>query len=355
MLKMKHLPLHQWPDADHEAFRAAFEPGDVFDETAGPGAHLAEGTRKMIRTAYRRWLGFVTAHYLDDLLKAPAERITLEHVRAFVDQLSSEVRQTTVAHVIYNLCYAARLIAPKGDWGWLAAITARLTAVARPLDRFDRLVPPLYILDFGIELMDEALSLPNDHHRRKEIQYRDGLILSFLSLWQIRRRSITALTMSRHLEFDVAGINILLHPEDTKAKRVESFRVPNQLLPYLLDYLERIRPRLLGRSEHDGLWASYKGCPLSGGRIYDIARTRILAKFGKAMGLHDFRRAGPTFLATDAPDKIGLIPGMLQHASPEMGERYYNLARSMEASRRFAAHLSRMRKRLQPISTRSGD
>jgi hypothetical protein len=58
MHKLKHLPLDQWPAADIEAFVSAFAPGDIFDETAGPGAHLAEGTRRMIRTAYRRWLGF---------------------------------------------------------------------------------------------------------------------------------------------------------------------------------------------------------------------------------------------------------------------------------------------------------
>ena len=60
MRTLKHLPVDQWPEADREAFRIAYEPGDIFDETAGPGAHLAEGTRKMIRTAYRRWLGFLT-------------------------------------------------------------------------------------------------------------------------------------------------------------------------------------------------------------------------------------------------------------------------------------------------------
>jgi hypothetical protein len=37
--------------ADLKAFRAAYEAGDVFDETAGPGAHLSEGTRKMIKSA----------------------------------------------------------------------------------------------------------------------------------------------------------------------------------------------------------------------------------------------------------------------------------------------------------------
>jgi hypothetical protein len=145
---------------------------------------------------------------------------------------------------------------------------------------------------------------------------------------------------------------MLLYPEDTKSKRAESFRVPEEeLLPYVQHYLREIRPRLLGRSEHDGLWASYKGRPLTGGSIYDIVRTRITKKFGKVMGLHDFRRAAATFLAMDAPDKIGLVPGMLQHASPDTG-KLYNLARSLDASRRFAAHLARARSRLRPLATK---
>jgi integrase/recombinase XerD len=124
--------------------------------------------------------------------------------------------------------------------------------------------------------------------------------------------------------------------------------VPEAILPYLTHYLNAVRPHLVGRRHHDGLWASCKGCPLTAGRIYDIVRARIRAKFGKAMGLHDFRRASHTFLATHSPDQVGLIPGILQHTSLDVGERHYNLARSVEASRRFAAHLSRLRARLKP-------
>jgi hypothetical protein len=350
MRELKHLPLAEWPNADREAFRAAYEPGDIFDETAGPGAHLSEGTRRTIETAYRRWLGFLNAKYPEDLLKPRADRITQERVRSFVDQLSHEVRWTTIAHVIDNLCYAARLIAPADDWRWLASIKARLAALAQPEDRFDRLIPPWQILDLGIELMEEALSLPRDRYRRREIQYRDGLLLALLSLWPIRRRSIAALTVSRHLKFDADGVNILLYPEDTKAKRAESFRMPELLLPYLMHYLKVIRPRLLGRSNHDGLWASYRGRPLIAGRIYDIVRARLWVKFGKLMGLHDVRRSAATFLATYIPDQVGLIPGVLQQSSPDVGERHYNLARSVEATRRFAAHLSKLRDRLRPVS-----
>ena len=84
----------------------------------------------------------------------------------------------------------------------------------------------------------------------------------------------------------------------------------------------------------------HRGRPLSAGGIYDIVRARTFKKFGKAMGLHDFRRAAATYLAMDAPDMVGLIPGMLQHASDKIAERY-NLAPSVQASRRHAAHLGR--------------
>jgi integrase len=197
--------------------------------------------------------------------------------------------------------------------------------------------------------MEKANRLPRNVHKEQDLQYRDGLILVFVSLWNIRRRSLEALTVGRHVEFTHGGVNLLLFPEDTKSKRDESFPVPEPILPYLMHYLKVVRPRLVGRNTHDGLWVSYRGGPLSQGRLYDIARARVRAEFGKAMGLHDFRRAAATFLATEAPDKIGLIPGMLQHTSPEVSERHYNLARTVEASRRVGAHLASMRNRLKPM------
>jgi hypothetical protein len=74
MRTLKHLPVHEWPEADRAAFRAAYEPGDVFDETSGPGAHLAEGTRKAIEFTYRRWLAFLKANYPDDFAMPPSRR-----------------------------------------------------------------------------------------------------------------------------------------------------------------------------------------------------------------------------------------------------------------------------------------
>lgn len=355
MRKLKHLPVDQWPEADRTAFEEAYEPGDIFDETAGPGAHLAAGTRLMIKTSYRRWLGFLTECEPGSLIEFPAERITPHRLRPFVDQLTAECRMTTVAHVVGNLHVAARLIAPERDWSWLACLTAHIAARAEPLNRFGRLVPGWQTLDLGIELMDDAVTSHTKRQRERDRQYRDGFLLTILSLWLIRRRSLAALTVSRHLELQPDGANILLYPEDTKAKRAESFAVPEEILPYLLRYLHEVRPRLMGGRDHDGLWPSNKGCPLSGNQIYSIVRAQVFARFGKAMSLHDFRKAGATFIAMEAPDMIGLIPGVLHHASPDVGEQYYNLAQSVGASRRFAAYLERTRAKLRPIQLRNED
>ena len=100
--------------------------------------------------------------------------------------------------------------------------------------------------------------------KQREIQYRDGLLLALLTIWPIRRRGLAALTVSRHLEFDDAGVNILLHPADTKSRRAESVRVPEQFLS-LSDALFEGNPTvLLGHSVPDGFWVSYQGRPLSG-------------------------------------------------------------------------------------------
>jgi hypothetical protein len=47
--------------------------------------------------------------------------------------------------------------------------------------------------------------------QRKRCQYRDGLLLALVTIWPIRRRGLAALTVSRHLEFDDGGVNILLY------------------------------------------------------------------------------------------------------------------------------------------------
>jgi hypothetical protein len=85
-----------------------------------------------------------------------------------------------------HLHTVARLIAPASDWRWLGLLKARLASWGKPQDRFERLVPPWYTLDFGIEMMKEAATLPSAG-RARDLYYRDGLLIALLSAWPIRR------------------------------------------------------------------------------------------------------------------------------------------------------------------------
>ena len=84
-------------------------------------------------------------------------------------------------------------------------------------------------------------------------------------------------------------------------------------------------------------------------------RAHVFKEFGKRMSLHDFRRAAATFVASHAPEKVGIIPGVLNHRSPEVGERWYNLARSTEAGRRHGETVAALRKRLMSFNTPERD
>ena len=92
------------------------------------------------------------------------------------------------------------------------------------------------------------------------------------------------------------------------------------------------------------------GHPLSAGGLYALVCRHTAKAYGLAMSLHDFRRAAATFIAMDAPDMVGLTPGILQHATPETSDRYYNLSRSMSASRRHSETLSALRTRLRQVA-----
>ena len=97
----------------------------------------------------------------------------------------------------------------------------------------------------------------------------------------------------------------------------------------------------------DAVWVSEVGTQLEasalGRRIVD--RTRDA--FGRSVSPHMFRDCAATSIAVDNPKHIGGMPSLvLGHAGHTMTEKHYNHARSLEASRRHAEGLARLRKPL---------
>ena len=357
---IRHLPRDLWPATDLARFHAMFVPGDIFDDHCPQGSHLSDGTRQHIETAYKRWLGYLVSFDSACLDLDPIDRITPDRLRGFVDHLRNHVRDTTTASVLAGLHYAARLMAPDHDWSWLGSFQKRIKAGSTPIDRLDHLQTPWNTLNLGLAIMEkargkiEAKAADPDPHFLEQVNYRDGLVLCLLSLWPVRRRSIAALTVNRHVARSGNEIHLKLFEEDTKGRRCETFLVPDSLKPHLAFYLDAVRPALMRFLPHDAFWISQRGALLTADAIYQIVRRHTREAFGTPMGLHDFRRAAGTFLALHAPEMIGILPGVLQHSGPDMSDRHYELAGSAAASRRYREALAGIRDSYSNPPTKPG-
>jgi hypothetical protein len=116
-----HLPLEDWPAEDRIRWESAFKTGDRFDES-GPGAHLADSTRRMQRESYARLLWFISTHRQDLMHLLPEARIDRLLVADYVAWRRKSCGDVSVAIDLDHLRGALKLICPGVDWSWASLL-----------------------------------------------------------------------------------------------------------------------------------------------------------------------------------------------------------------------------------------
>ena len=235
--------------------------GDPFDD-CGSAAHLADQTRQVLRYQYGRFLKFLAAQHPDLLARPPAERLDPKIIAQYVACLRQSCRETSVAIYLQNLRQALRFICPTSDWSWLLAIAKRIAAQATLRPARHHLVTSDRLYKLGIELMDKASASAagfGKPSKAQAFQYRDGLIIALLALIPLRRRTLAALRIGRHLVKVGENWALDIPAEDTKTRRALDYPVSPELSGRIDVYLSKFRCRIPGADTHDGLWASNKG------------------------------------------------------------------------------------------------
>src|SRR5262245_28590519 len=115
--KSQMLPLTEWPEEDRNRWIAAFKAGDPFDDQ-GPGAHLADRTRRDLLYRYGCFLGFLKREYPDLLDFPPAERLTPNIIAQYFAFCRRSCSESTIADYLRTLRMVLRLICPTEDWSW---------------------------------------------------------------------------------------------------------------------------------------------------------------------------------------------------------------------------------------------
>jgi integrase/recombinase XerD len=296
MTRMRqYLAYAEWPDEDRRLWDAAFKKGEWLFDDGGRGAHLSERSHQQLQYAYGKFLKFVAVRHQDRLGCDPAARVSADVIEQFVKFQPATCEHVTISIYLYHLWLVLKYIYPASDWSWLVTISQRIAARGREKRKKYNLVTSETLYALGIALMDGALS-SGKLVTASSVQtaYRDGLIIAFLALIPLRRRTLGLLQIGRHLVRSGAGWAVDISANDTKSKRLFEFPLSPELSARMDFYVKEIRPQILGAEGNDYLWANRCG-PMSDKMIYANIRRRTRKALGFPVNLHRFRHAAATF------------------------------------------------------------
>lgn len=333
------LPVSQWPATDQAAWQAAQLPGGPLED-AGRAAHWSDATRRKVAGSYGRFLGWLQRRGSLDQNASAHTLLSRRWIAEYLTDVDQGVASSTVLNRVADLRLFARATLPELDWGWLGQLEAAVRQRARPLrDRRARLHPVRELVEHGERLMTEASSAGTD--LQAQLAWRDGLIIALLALAPLRLRNFAALELGRTLIRRGEIWWISVPGEETKTGRPYHRPFPERLVAALSEYLDRIRPELARRRGYwarpigQTLWVSAHGSPMGEAAVYQQIMLRTEEAFGTPVNPHQFRHCAATSLALASPEAVRAGAVILGHATFATTERYYNLARAIDAGRRY--------------------
>jgi integrase/recombinase XerD len=330
-------PLNRWPERDRQHWQAALMPGDLLEQ-GGCRAECSWGSNRTMMRGYGRWLTWLDSRGLLDDQVAPGERITRERVRAYASDLEEKNASATVIDRLVELKVVAAIMDPGRDWSWIYRVAAPIRARHKPArPKRHRLVPVQRLLQLGLDLMANAESEKTTHRRFRV--FRDGLMIGLLASRPLRLRNLKGLILDQTLirRGDLWWIEI--PAAATKTKSAIEFAWPEMLVPHLQTYLADHRSAIAALygsrtgMVSDALWLSTCGTAMSDSGIYRRIVARTHEGLGQPINPHLFRDCAATSIAIDDSAHIGIAARLLGHRTGSTTERYYNQARSVEASR----------------------
>ena len=340
------LPFERWPIADREMWDGLTRSGDEFDD-AGAFARLRPVSREAYRLGYAQWLQVLLDAGVDLSVETPDARATLPRMRMYADaikHLAPRTQALRFAHLKRVLGSAY----PEADWRCLcnaANALHRRANASGPAAEDSGLPPSDVLLQVGLSGISEPQG--RDPLRpRDALLWRNGLLVAMLACHAPRRRTMSALRLGVNIKRDDRGFAVWTSGEDMKAGRSCAFRVSCLLTEAIDGYLQHARPMFpKGDDPTRGpLWMTSTGRALGPQGIKSAVAALTEAQTGQRTTPHRFRHAAMTTMATAEGFDTRHGQAFLDHRSPEVSERHYNLASQLDAGRAYAKLLEKTRR-----------
>jgi integrase/recombinase XerD len=343
------ISLVNWPQHDKTAWAAANGDPHPLHPERGFARRWKPATLMIIEVEYGRWIGWLTVNGLLDPASDPAERATRKVVGDYLDAMQEAgLADFTRSIRLKSIGDALKAMRPGADTAWIGRGASRIHSDAestRPL--LERMRPPAEILQLAADLMHEAehgrFRLPVDRAHL----YRDGLMIGLQVYRAIRRKNLAEIELGKHLMKRDRGWR--LEFDDMKGKTDYEAAWPCELVAPLERYLAHYRPILLAgdarrRRADQHLWVGAGGVAMCDDALAYRFRIRTEEAFGISINMHTFRHIAATFVATEKPDAVAVIAGLLSHAGHSTAEKYYNKANALAAVGLFHQEMSDQRR-----------
>jgi len=341
------LPVSAWPPADQRAWTQALATGDPIYGGTGCASHWSKATIHMRRRGYGQFLNFLSITGRLDDNQAPADRVTLDNIDAFIVWLQARVRPFTLSSRLSDILAVVSALASDHDWSWLRHKVVRASRYAF---RSRELSPLGFCLRKLVQAAQAHMDAIDAQVRKRgsikvsdAIAYRDGFLVALIALTCLRRRSVAALTLDYHVVVWSRGISIRLRAQDTKTRRPMTAELPEEFVRHATTYLQRFRPMLTKDKPTTAFFVAMGGRPLAshslGIRFADMTQRLI----GQRVWPHRVRHAAVTLMAEEAFKAYERAPAAIGHSEGGVTERHYNLATSNLAVARYQERLRKLR------------
>ena len=318
------------------AWDAAFSTGTPLGGQ-GVATHWSVRSRSTIMWSYGRWLMFLSnTEQLNDNL---VDRVSKECIYSYINEIKTTSKPWTVWCYLSKLYDALRVMSPETNWSWLRAIHNQLARNLSPdSQKLSRVKDSSVLYQLGLDLMLSAQNQAKPS-LQSAIDFRDGLMIALLAARPIRRSNLAAIRINRHIIPMGEQWCLSFTKDEMKNRRPYHCLIPHALTPYIESYLNSYRCLFPKADEHDGLWASAKGCPLEHDGVYNRIIKRTKDAFGQAINPHLFRDCAATTLAIYEPEHVRAASSLLGHSDLRTTEKHYNQATCLQASKDYQSHL----------------
>jgi integrase/recombinase XerD len=345
-----------WPRMDREALDRGLGRRGLFDTS--DAAHWSTDTLDLNIRGHGTFLFFAQGRGELRTQSSPAARARGQLLIDFINDSKARLQPSALAITLRSMAAMLRVIDPDGDRSEVEAAARYYRRIAKHSRDKRKIVSvgasELYYA--GLARMErlEAKAITDPV---SGVAFGDGLMMAMLAANPVRLKNVHGSRSGVHVVQTAGGnYECRFSPSETKNRERVQAELPASLTRFIERWLNAVRPFLLGANNHDAMWMTSRGNPMSRPWIYSRFCNATEEELGVRINPHAVRHIAATSIAVSMPASAKIIPFVL-HNDARTAQEHYNLADQLSASYQYLRGLEQRRQQAltRTNSSRNGD